>query len=325
MTIRIAVDRYRSSRCHWLGFAFCPKKAKRSNLTTIPKLWEPNLFVTMDANEFISMSNQTLVFNQEAGVHNDVAVSVRGTCSSPAVPAPSTAIDRTIVIEPSILYFGTPVVLTGTMNEDGSPNLAPISCVWWLGWSCVLGLDISSKTTRNLERVRQCVLNLPSAHLVGAVDRLACLTGSSQMPDHKIKMGYRYEPNKFGVAGLTPVASDLVNAPRAKECPVQLEAVVENIRPFGENDSDRPFPAVAVEMRVVRVHVHESLVVKGNTNRVDPDKWRPLITSFRQYFGLGSALHPSKFSEFPEETFAPNRFQPQRGSLDSVDAGILAA
>jgi hypothetical protein len=78
-----------------------------------------------------------------------------------------------------------------------------------------------------------------------------------------------------------------------------------------DGDVSRPFLAVAVEMRVVRVHVHQSLVVTGKPSRVDPEKWRPLITSFRQYFGLGSALHPSKFSEFPEETFAPNRLQPR--------------
>jgi hypothetical protein len=86
---------------------------------------------------------------------------------------------------------------------------------------------------------------LPSAQLVGAVDRLACLTGSNPMPDHKKKMNYRYESKKFEVAGLTPIAFDLVKAPRAKECPVQLEAVVENIRPFGENDPGRPIPTRA--------------------------------------------------------------------------------
>jgi flavin reductase (DIM6/NTAB) family NADH-FMN oxidoreductase RutF len=279
---------------------------------------EIHLYQVMQ-NNILSISNQSLVFNRETGVRYGSAATGR------ASPAPSTAIERSIVIEPSVLYFGTPVVLAGTTNEDGSSNLAPISCVWWLGWSCVLGLDVSSKTTRNLDRAREGVLNLPSAHLVGAVDRLACLTGSNQIPDHKMKMGYRYEPNKFEVAGLTPVASDLVKAPRARECPVQLEAVVENIRPFGENDSDRPFPAVAVEMRVVRVHVHESLVVTGKPNRVDPEKWRPLITSFRQYFGLGSTLHPSKFGEIPEETFVPNRFQPEPESVDSVEEDILAA
>lgn len=217
----------------------------------------------------------------------------RSRHARPICLAPSaTPKDQSRVIEPAVLYFGTPVVLTCTLNEDGSPNLAPISCVWWLGWSCVLGYDISSKTTKNLEREKECVLNLPSAKLVSAVDRLAYLTGSNPMPDHKKSKGYRYEPNKFNVAGLTPIASDIVKAPRVKECPVQLEAVVEKSRPFGENDLRRPFPAVAVEVRVVRVHVHESIVHTGKPNRIDPEKWRPLITCFRQYFGLGFALHP---------------------------------
>lgn len=34
-------------------------------------------------------------------------------------------------IEPAILYFGTPVVLIGSTNEDGSFNLAPMSSAWW--------------------------------------------------------------------------------------------------------------------------------------------------------------------------------------------------
>lgn len=49
-------------------------------------------------------------------------------------------------IEPAILYFGTPVVIVGTLNEDGSPNLAPISSVFWLGWRCVIGVGAGSKT-----------------------------------------------------------------------------------------------------------------------------------------------------------------------------------
>jgi flavin reductase (DIM6/NTAB) family NADH-FMN oxidoreductase RutF len=37
------------------------------------------------------------------------------------------------IIEPAILYFGTPVVLIGSSNEDGSSNLAPMSSAWWVG------------------------------------------------------------------------------------------------------------------------------------------------------------------------------------------------
>ena len=37
--------------------------------------------------------------------------------------------------EPSILYFGTPVLLISTLNEDGTVNAAPMSSAWWLGWT----------------------------------------------------------------------------------------------------------------------------------------------------------------------------------------------
>ena len=53
-----------------------------------------------------------------------------------------------IVSEPSILYFGTPVVLISSENEDGSANLAPMSSAFWLGWRCILGLNAASKTTQ---------------------------------------------------------------------------------------------------------------------------------------------------------------------------------
>ena len=71
-------------------------------------------------------------------------------------------------IEPSILYFGTPVALISTLNPDGSPNLAPMSSAWWLGWSCMLGLGQMGQTSDNLIRTRECVINLPSEDLVKA-------------------------------------------------------------------------------------------------------------------------------------------------------------
>lgn len=79
----------------------------------------------------------------------------------------------TVSVESAILYLGTPVVLISTTNEDGSANPAPMSSAFWLGWRCTLGLDASSKTTENLIRGGECVLNLPSPDEVAAVDRLA--------------------------------------------------------------------------------------------------------------------------------------------------------
>ena len=105
------------------------------------------------------------------------------------------------VTEPNILYFGTPVVLVSTLNEDGTANLAPISSAFWLGWRGVIGIAASSQTTRNLLRTGECVLNLPSSAQAHAVDRIARTTGTCPVPDGKRAKGYVYEPDKFGTAG----------------------------------------------------------------------------------------------------------------------------
>ena len=49
------------------------------------------------------------------------------------------------IIDPAILYFGTPVVLVSSINPDGTPNLAPMSSAWWLGRSCMLGFGARSQ------------------------------------------------------------------------------------------------------------------------------------------------------------------------------------
>jgi flavin reductase (DIM6/NTAB) family NADH-FMN oxidoreductase RutF len=107
--------------------------------------------------------------------------------------------------EPAILYFGTPVVLISTRNEDGTANIAPMSSAFWLGWRCMLGLESSSKTTENMLRTGECVLNLVSVDEANAVNRLARLTGANPVPPSKADRGYTYEKNKFAAAGLTPV------------------------------------------------------------------------------------------------------------------------
>ena len=127
-----------------------------------------------------------------------------------------------VTIDPAILYLGTPVVLVSTTNEDGSANLAPFSSAFWLGHTATLGLGLASHTLANLRRTRELVVNLPSQHQVDAVDRLALTTGAERLSAWKAAAGYRHHRDKFGLAGLTPVASDVVTAPFAAECPVAL-------------------------------------------------------------------------------------------------------
>jgi flavin reductase (DIM6/NTAB) family NADH-FMN oxidoreductase RutF len=207
-------------------------------------------------------------------------------------------------VTPAILYFGTPVVLVSTLNEDGTPNLAPMSSAWWLTWRCMLGFGSHSKTPQNMLRTGECVLNLPSAGMVANVDRLALTTGSDPVPPRKAVRGYRYEPDKFGIAGLTPQASAVVAPPRVAECPVQLEATVVAAHDLARDSAESKGRLVAIEVRIERVHVDDAILVDGERDRIDPDKWRPLIMSFQQFYGLGAdRLQPSTLAQVPESLY----------------------
>jgi flavin reductase (DIM6/NTAB) family NADH-FMN oxidoreductase RutF len=224
--------------------------------------------------------------------------------------------------EPPILYFGTPVVLISSQNEDGSTNLAPMSSAFWLGWRCILGLSASSKTTANLMRAGECVLNLPSEDQADAVDRLALTTGSDPVPPAKVARGYRHEKHKFATAGLTPVASQTVAPPRALECPVHLEGKVEHWRGLAENDDRVRGRIIVFEVRIQRVHLAPSIISNGDCNRVDPDKWRPLIMSFARFYGLAPGqLMNSTLAQVPEDLYR----SPDVDTAQSVAARSEAA
>ncbi|MFB6394218.1 flavin reductase family protein [Polymorphospora lycopeni] len=197
-----------------------------------------------------------------------------------------------VTVDLKVLYFGTPVVLIGSRNPDGTANIAPMSSAWWLGHSCMLGLGNSGQTTANLLRERQCVLNLPSASMVDAVDRLALTTAAPVVPAHKAAIGYRYEPDKFAAAGLTEQAAELVAAPRVAQCPIQLECEVDAAHQFGGPEPH----ATAFQVRVVRAHVAQDLLVPG-THYVDPVRWDPLIMKFCEFFGGGDNVYPSRLAE----------------------------
>ena len=205
--------------------------------------------------------------------------------------------------EPAILYFGTPVVLVSTENKDGSFNLAPISSVFWLGWRCMIGLAKNSKTTENLIRTKECVLNLASVNEAEAVNCLALTTGSNPVPEGKRRRGYRYEPDKFDISGLTPMASGLVSAPGVKECPVQLEAQLISVHPIGAEDALLRGRVIALELKIIRVRLDESILQDGKPNYVDPGKWRPLIMSFQHFYGLGEKILPSSLAQIPEHLY----------------------
>jgi flavin reductase (DIM6/NTAB) family NADH-FMN oxidoreductase RutF len=186
-------------------------------------------------------------------------------------------------IEPKILYFGTPVALVSSLNEDATTDLAPISSFWALGWTLVLGLLTETKTADNFASHPECVVNLPSPDMWKKVEKLAPLTAKNPVPALKAKQ-FHFEPKKFEVAELTPLDSELVRPMRAQECPVHMEARVTGLHKLSGEKLARLGGGIAAEVEVVRVHVDEEFIIKENY--IDPGKWSPLIYNFRHYFRL---------------------------------------
>ncbi|MCV9951984.1 flavin reductase family protein [Paenibacillus polymyxa] len=186
-------------------------------------------------------------------------------------------------ITPSILYYGTPVILLNTLNEDGTTNISPISSSWALGDCVVLGIGTGGKALENMERHPECVINVPGPSMWENVERLAPFTGKNPVPVEKEKHGFTYQKDKYEISGLIAIDSNRVKPARIRECPIQIEAKVKEVR----IPDHSPYFAI-VETQAIQVHVHQDIIL--GENHIDPAKWSPLIYNFRHYFGLGEHL-----------------------------------
>jgi flavin reductase (DIM6/NTAB) family NADH-FMN oxidoreductase RutF len=192
------------------------------------------------------------------------------------------------VLNPKMLYFGTPVLLISSVNHDGSTNIAPMSSAWWVGNTAMLGMSVNSQTVRNLQERPLCVLNLVDATMVDAIDRLALLTGRSDVPEYKRDRGYVYEPDKFTAAGLTAARFGGDMPDGVAESLIHMEGRVQNIREIDGPDSGLR----ALEVSVLRTHVDDTLLMTEHPTYIDPLSWDPLFMKFTEYFS-GATLSRS--------------------------------
>lgn len=193
------------------------------------------------------------------------------------------------MIQPKVLYFGTPVALITTVDALGKDNITPVSSAWALGDRLVLGMSVANQGCANLMQTQQAVVNLPDTSLVEAVERIAATTGRREVPEFKTAMGYRFESDKFKLAGLSRRASDLVAPPRIAECPLQIEVRLLASHPATMLQQDADTGLLILECQVLRVHAHDTIVVLG-TDYVRTDAWSPLLYVFRHYFSTGARL-----------------------------------
>jgi flavin reductase (DIM6/NTAB) family NADH-FMN oxidoreductase RutF len=113
------------------------------------------------------------------------------------------------------------VTLVTTLNQDGTSNVAPKSCVSLMIFRPLLlamGCSLTHWTARNLRRSLECVVNVPGAELA------ARSWAASELP----------HPRTLESAGLTAIASGQVKPPGIAECRAHFECAYERELVYGE-------------------------------------------------------------------------------------------
>ncbi len=120
------------------------------------------------------------------------------------------------------IVFPTPVLIIGSYDEGGRPNLMTVA---WGGIcssqppSITISIRPARQTYRNIMKSQAFTVNIPSTDQVKAADTLGIYSGAQE--------------DKFALTGLTPVKSEWVNAPYVEEFPLALECKVTHTLEIG--------------------------------------------------------------------------------------------
>jgi flavin reductase (DIM6/NTAB) family NADH-FMN oxidoreductase RutF len=169
------------------------------------------------------------------------------------------------------LLFPTPVLMVGTYDQAGKPNL--MNAAW--GGICCSQPPCVAVSLRKATYSHSCIVER-KAFTVG----IAC-EGKMVEADYCGIYSGR-DVDKFAVVGLTPLKSELVDAPYAAEFPVVLECRLLHV----------------VEIGLHTQFIGEIIDVKADADVLDDDglpdimKIKPLIfdTSHKGYHGVGMLL-----------------------------------
>lgn len=118
--------------------------------------------------------------------------------------------------------YPMPVFIVGTYDDQKRPNICAVA---WGGICCSKPPSVSiclrpaTYTYGNLMARKAFTISLPSEQYVKEADFAGIASGR--------------DLDKFAAAGLTPVASDLVDAPYVKEFPMILECKVTHTLEIG--------------------------------------------------------------------------------------------
>ena len=169
------------------------------------------------------------------------------------------------------LAFPTPVWIVGTYDKEEKPNVMTVA---WGGICCSkpksinISLRKATYSYGNIVERKAFTINIPSEKHVKEADYFGIATGK--------------EVDKFAATGLTPVKSDLVDAPYVKEFPLILECKLIHTIEVGLHTQ--------FIGEIVDVKADESVL--GEKGLPDIEKVRPILfgPEIRTYHGIGKYL-----------------------------------
>jgi len=169
------------------------------------------------------------------------------------------------------LVFPTPVWVVGTYDREGRPDV--MTAAW--GSICCskppcvsISIQKIRYTYGNLVERKAFTVNVPSESYLKEADYFGIVSGK--------------KVDKFSAAGLTPVKSDLVDAPYVKEFPLVLECMVIHTHEIGLHTQ---FIGEIKDVKADKSVLDE----KGlpDIKKVKPCTYAPEI---RTYYGIGKYL-----------------------------------
>lgn len=113
------------------------------------------------------------------------------------------------------LYYGFPVFLVSFYDEDGVPNVTTLSSSYTLMDMITLGFGSKGYAINQIKKVKDFVINIPDRNLMKEIDFCGFSSG------HSCK--------KFDFLNLTPVKSDIINAPMIQECGISIECTLTEV------------------------------------------------------------------------------------------------
>lgn len=169
------------------------------------------------------------------------------------------------------IVYPTPVFVIGTYDRAEKANVMTAS---WGGICCsvppcvAVSLRKATYTYSNMMEQKAFTVNIPSQAYIREADYFGLVSGAKE--------------DKLSAAGLTPVKSDLVNAPYIKEFPFILECRVLR---FFEIGLHTQFIGEIVDIKADEE-------VLGEKGTPDIEKIQPLIfvPENRTYYGVGKYL-----------------------------------